>query len=290
MVINPDPEAFDRLLEYKLEPEIHSISRLQVFAKTVAQNYSGDEAYPIHVKLETGMNRLGFNVKELNAIIDLLAINPMLRVSSVCSHLAASDNPDFDDFTLFQITQLEEGAKQLTNYLGYTPMLHIANTSAITRFPSAQFDMVRLGIGLYGEANSPEERTDLKTVLRWFSRVSQIKQVEPGDSVSYGRSFVAQKPTTIATLPVGYADGFFRALSNGVGQVFAAGKKVPVVGKVCMDMIMVDVTGLDIKEGDVAELLGENCTATQMAEAAQTIPYEIFTHISARVPRVYTSE
>jgi alanine racemase len=290
MVINPGPESLARLITFRLEPEIHSVSRLRQFIKAVEQNHTGEEPYPIHIKLETGMHRLGMERKDMHELVAVITSSKAIRVASVFSHLAASDDPAHDAFTREQIGALENGAAKLTNALGYQPLLHIANTSGISRFPSAQLDMVRLGIGLYGAANAPVEQAELKTVLRWYARISQIKQLQAGESVGYGRSFVTEKPTRIATLPVGYADGFFRSLSNGVGQVFATSKKVPVVGKVCMDMIMVDVTGLDIKEGDVVEILGENCTVSEMAEAAQTIPYEIFTHISARVPRVYVSE
>jgi alanine racemase len=290
MVINPGPESLARLITFRLEPEIHSVSRLRQFIKVVEQNHTGEEPYPIHIKLETGMHRLGMERKDMHELVAVITSSKAIRVASVFSHLAASDDPAHDAFTREQIGALENGAAKLTNALGYQPLLHIANTSGISRFPSAQLDMVRLGIGLYGAANAPVEQAELKTVLRWYARISQIKQLQAGESVGYGRSFVTEKPTRIATLPVGYADGFFRSLSNGVGQVFATSKKVPVVGKVCMDMIMVDVTGLDIKEGDVVEILGENCTVSEMAEAAQTIPYEIFTHISARVPRVYVSE
>jgi alanine racemase len=290
MVINPGPESLARLITFRLEPEIHSVSRLRQFIKAVEQNHTGEEPYPIHIKLETGMHRLGMERKDMHELVAVITSSKAIRVASVFSHLAASDDPAHDAFTREQIGALENGAAKLTNALGYQPLLHIANTSGISRFPSAQLDMVRLGIGLYGAANAPVEQAELKTVLRWYARISQIKQLQAGESVGYGRSFVTEKPTRIATLPVGYADGFFRSLSNGVGQVFATGTKVPVVGKVCMDMIMVDVTGLDIKEGDVVEILGENCTVSEMAEAAQTIPYEIFTHISARVPRVYVSE
>lgn len=290
LVMNPDVMGFARMIEYHLEPELYSERMVREFLRVAEAEHTGSEPYPIHLKVETGMNRLGIESRDLNGVLEIIRGNSGVKVASIFSHLAASDNPEFDEFTRRQVSAFGNMAKAAEVKLGYPIMKHIANTSGVARFPEAQFDMVRLGIGLYGAANSTAEQQHLKTVSQWFTRVSQIKHIKSGESVGYSRGFVAEKPVTIATLPVGYADGYFRVLSNGKAEVVIAGNRAPVVGRICMDMLMVDVTNLTVAEGDVVELLGDNITVKEMATAAQTIPYEIFTHISGRVPRVYVSE
>ena len=290
LVMNPDETAFDRMIEYRLEPELYSLRIVEQFIDAVDKTHTSAEPYPVHLKVETGMNRLGLVEQELNDALAMIANSALVSVKSVFSHLAASDEPALDDFTNQQISTFNTLAAKTETTLGYTVIKHLANTSGVARFPQAQLDMVRLGIGLYGAANSKKEQSQLKVVTHWFTRVSQIKQIKAGESVGYSRSFVADKPTTIATLPVGYADGFFRLLGNGKGKVFVKGEEATVIGRVCMDMIMVDVTKIPVQTGDVVEILGEHISVMEMATAAQTIPYEIFTHISSRVPRVYISE
>ena len=290
LVMNPDPVAFARMIEYRLEPELYSERMVRQFLDVVAAEHTVALDYPIHLKVETGMNRLGIEEADLPNILDLLKINPTVKIVSVFSHLAASDNETLDGFTRQQIDRFTRLAALVEAAVEYPVLKHLANTSGVARFPEAQFGMVRLGIGLYGAANSQAEQQNLMTVTQWFTRVSQIKQIAPGESVGYSRSFVAEKPVTIATLPVGYADGYFRLLGNGNGEVLVSGQRAKVVGRVCMDMIMVDVTGIPVAEGDVVQILGETITPKEMAAAAQTIPYEIFTHISSRVPRVYVTE
>lgn len=289
MVMNPDQSSHRRMIEYDLEPEVYSVDQLRQFTNAVEQHFEG-ELFNIHLKLETGMNRLGFTETEIKPALDIITAQKRLRVISVFSHLAASDMPEYDAFTNQQIERFTAQAKTVESRLGYDVTKHIANTSAIARFKKAQFDMVRLGIGLYGEANSAEEKKNLQTVTRWLTRISQIKAIEKGESVGYGRSYIAKEKKLIATLPVGYADGYYRALSNGVGKVFVGGAFAPVVGRVCMDMIMVDVTGLNVQEGDEVELMGDRVTPHDLAKSIDTIPYEILTHISSRVPRIYLTE
>jgi alanine racemase len=290
LVMNPDPLAFARMIEFRLEPELYSERIVRQFLKAVEDEHTLALDYPIHLKVETGMHRLGIEEEDLDRVIGLLQMNQSVKLVSFFSHLAASDNPAHDDFTRQQIASFNTLAARIQSAFDYPILKHIANTSGVARFAEAQLDMVRLGIGLYGAANSEDEQQNLKIVSQWFTRVSQIKHIARGESVGYSRSFMADEPLTIATLPVGYADGYFRLLGNGVGHVAINGQRAPVVGRVCMDMIMVNVTGLHVAEGDVVEILGENSTALEMATAAQTIPYEIFTHISARVPRVYLTE
>lgn len=290
LVMNPDESAFQRMIEFKLEPELYSLRMVQSFLTVLAAEYHGADPFPVHLKLETGMHRLGLSETDLLPVLQKIKQEPLAKVQSVFSHLAASDMPLHDAFTKQQLALFTSMAQTCEQVLEYSPLKHIANTSGVARFPEAQFDMVRLGIGLYGAANSKTEQAQLKVVTHWHTRISQLKNLLPGESVGYARSFVADRPMTIATLPVGYADGFFRLLGNGKGHVAIGGKRATVVGRVCMDMIMVDVTDMPVHEGDVVELLGEYISAQEMAHAAQTIPYEIFTHISSRVPRVYVSE
>lgn len=287
MVMNPDVSAFSRMIEYDLEPEIYSIEQLNNFIQVVSVEASGQ--YTIHIKIETGMNRLGFSENELLPLLEILNKNKHIRLASIFSHLAASESGAHDGFTQQQISNFEHISGEISDQLGYKPLRHIANTSGILRHPQAQFEMVRLGIGMYGIGNSLHQN-NLKNVTKWLTRISQIKHLQSGDSVGYGRAFVAEKPMQSATLPVGYADGVFRSLGLGRGHVFVGGEIRPIIGNVCMDMIMVDVTGLRVDVGDIVEILGENHSVVQMALEAQTIPYEILTHISSRVPRVYITE
>lgn len=289
MVMNADPDSYARMIEYRLEPELYSLKTITLFLRILRQEYTAETPYPIHLKIETGMHRLGLEQNQIAEALQLLA-KAHVMVASIFSHLAASDAREHDDFSRNQISIFGRTTAQMIATLGYKPMLHIANTAAISHFPEAQLDMVRLGIGMYGISNNPKIAKHLKPVTRWLTRISQIKNLEIGDSVSYGRTFVATQKTTIATLPVGYADGFLRILGNGVGRVFVANSFAPVVGKVCMDMVMIDVTNLPVAEGDMVEILGENATATQMAAASNTIAYEVLTHISGRVQRIYITE
>lgn len=292
MIMNPAEESFDQILEYNLEPEIYSFATLRAFHRAVQQRAKGDTmiAVPIHIKIETGMHRLGFEASEMGRLVDEILAMPGIRVATAFSHLAASDDPNEEKFTRNQISTLESAAAELIEGLGYPVLKHILNSSGIHNYIDAQMDMVRLGIGLYGVTFVAWERHHLQRVSRLITKISQIHAIHPGDTVGYGRSFKADRSMRIATLPIGYADGIDRRLSNGRGEVWINGLRAPIVGRVCMDMIMVDVSTVDCKEGDDVEIFGEHISIYEFAERTGTIPYEILTSISSRVKRVYFQE
>ncbi len=286
MVMNPELAAHETIIQHDLEPEIYSFKILEGFSATVRKN--GLNQFPVHIKLDTGMNRLGFTGDEVEELIGTLKEHPEIYVKSIFSHLAASDRKEHDEFTQLQIRRFDEMSESLMTALTYPITRHLLNSSGIERFPHAQFDMVRLGIGLYGI--SAYNQGKMKNVATLKSRISQLKTVRKGNSIGYGRSSIAEKEMTIAVVPVGYADGLNRKLGNGVGQFAVMNNRVPVVGDVCMDMCMIDVTGLNISVGDEVEIFGEKNPVTELAEKINTIPYEILTGISQRVKRVYYQE
>lgn len=283
IVMNPDISSFPLMLQYYLEPEIYSFHILESFAQ--ATDRQGLSKIGIHIKLDTGMNRLGFLKNEIDALILTLKKYPSLYVKSVFSHLAGSDEAVHDDFTRQQINDFDEACQKLQSELGYAFIRHTLNSAGIERFPEAQFDMVRLGIGMYGVG--AKYAGHLQQVAALKSYVSQLKKVPAGVSIGYGRQGLAHHDLTIAIVPVGYADGLDRRLSRGVGRVLINGQKAPIIGNICMDMCMADVTGLEVAEGDSVELFGETYTMSDMATDVQTIPYEILTGISRRVKRIY---
>lgn len=288
MVLNPEPTAFDAITEHLLEPDLFSFEQLNAFEKHIQE--SGLKHYPVHIEIETGMNRLGFAVKDVQALVQRLKNNGFLKVQSVFSHLAASEDMVEDAFTLHQYELLQQAASQLKEGLGYAFLTHIANSSAIARFPELQMDMVRLGIGLYGVA-AKKTAKKLQPALTLKSTIAQLKPIQKGETVSYNRRGVATQKSTIATVRIGYADGYSRRLSNGVGYMLVNGKKAPVMGTVCMDMVMIDVTHIKgVKEGDDVIVFGNGLPVEELAKAMGTIPYEIMTGISQRVKRVYWSE
>ncbi|MFM9946558.1 MAG: bifunctional UDP-N-acetylmuramoyl-tripeptide:D-alanyl-D-alanine ligase/alanine racemase [Saprospiraceae bacterium] len=288
LVLNPEEAAFDNLLRYNLEPEIYSLTQLRQFAQFSAD---AGRAVAIHLKLDTGMRRLGFEAEDLEALLELLAAYPHLSVRSLFSHLAASEAPDHDDFTRSQIEQFEAQYELISEGIGYRPLRHILNSGGIERFPQAQMDMVRLGIGLYGIGATGAFSKRLKPVLSLKATISQIKQAVTGTTIGYGRRGRADQDKRIATISIGYADGLLRAAGNGHFSVLAGGKRAPIIGSVCMDMCMIDVTQIpDAKEGDEIEIFGDNLPVAELAAALQTIPYEVFTCISPRVKRVYVQE
>ena len=291
MVMNAAPETFSKLLEYNLEPELYSLSQLREFISYLKTHRKQSKA---HLKLDTGMHRLGFNQVDLPEVLDLLQANERqgrrpLEISSVFSHLAGADSAEFNDFSHQQAHKLTNYYEQITAALGYQPMRHLLNSAGILRFPEYQFDMVRLGIGLYGaEVNGMEQRA-LQPISTLKTTVSQVKQVPKGETVGYSRSGVAHQDIQLATIAIGYADGFDRRFSNGVGKVIIKGQLAPVVGRVCMDMTMVDATGIDVQEGDEAIIFGPERPISQLATDIGTIPYEILTNVSERVKRVFYS-
>ena len=246
--------------------------------------------YPVHLKLDTGMHRLGFEEKDLSDLKGIIKENKSLRIASIFSHLVATDNPEHDAFTRQQLSLFEKMAGEVSSDLGYKPLWHIANTGGIERLPESQFDMVRLGIGLYGVSANESERNQLRTVGQLKTVISQIKQITAGESVGYNRNFIAPQDMTIATIPMGYADGLKRSLSNGKGNVWIQGQPCPIVGNVCMDMTMVDISHLSCNEGDAVLIIGNIQHLEALAKASATIPYEILTSISQRVKRIYLEE
>ncbi|WP_264566275.1 bifunctional UDP-N-acetylmuramoyl-tripeptide:D-alanyl-D-alanine ligase/alanine racemase [Flavobacterium sp. N3904] len=288
MVLNPENTSFSAIIQHQLEPEIYSLKGLNAFLKIAEQKNLKD--FPIHIKLDTGMHRLGFETNTIDDLITTLKGSQTVKVKSILSHMATSDDLQHKDFAEYQINLFEKLSSQLMDELGISPIRHILNTSGISNFPQAQYDMVRLGIGLYGVSNDPEEQKYLENVGTLKSIISQIRTIQTGESVGYGRRFIANKESRIATIPIGYADGIARSWGNGVGFVTIKNKKAPILGSVCMDMLMVDVSEIDCKEGDSVVIFGESPTVTFMAEQLKTIPYEILTSISQRVKRVFYRE
>lgn len=289
LVLNAEPSAFHDLVNFRLEPEIYGFHQLKSFQEVVARE-GLNEPFPIHLKLETGMHRLGFEESQLKDMLELLQQTNVLKVVSAFSHLAASDDAAERDFTLGQIQKFERMTEVLQHGLGYEFIRHISNSGGISNYPEAHFDMVRLGVGLYGIGSNENDRQHLQVASELLATVSQVKQVEAGESVGYGRSFVADYTMSIAVVSIGYADGFRRSLSNGVGEVSIRGKRYPVVGRVCMDMVMIDVTDSDVQEGDKVEVFGQTISVYELSQKMDTIPYEVLTGISHRVKRVYFME
>lgn len=286
LVMNPEIHSYQLLIDYFLEPNIYSIALAEGFANEVKNNAIPE--FPVHIKLDTGMNRLGFkSVKELENLMEVLDKYPQLKVKSIFSHLVASDNPGFDAFTREQIGKFMELMQFLQQRIPYPVDRHILNSAGIERFPEYQFEMVRLGIGLYGVSSAG---FPLQPIGILKSTVSQVRQVMPGETVGYSRAGKIDAPAEIAILPLGYADGLDRKLGNGRGQVFIKNHRAPIVGNICMDMCMVDVTGLEVKTGDEAEFFGDHIHVEELADAIGTIPYEILTGISQRVKRIYIQE
>ncbi len=289
MVMSADEYSFDAMVNHSLEPELFSFPILEAFHQYIAQQ--GLPQYPIHLKINTGMNRLGFDVKEIDQLCQWLQHQKLLRVKSVLSHLAASEDKNEDAFTQHQVNLFTQTSNQIETALGYPVIKHIANTAAIRRNPNWQFNMVRLGIGLYGADNINDRELSLQTVATLKTTVAQVRQLKAGDTVSYNRSGVLTRDSIIATVRIGYADGYSRRMGNGNGKMFVRGSIAPTVGKICMDMCMIDVTDIPgVKAGDPVEIFGKHISIQEVAEAAGTIAYEIMTGISLRVKRVYIEE
>lgn len=290
MVMNPEEESFADMIRYQLEPDIYSFRIFDSFSSTVRAFGSGN--FPVHVEFDTGMHRLGFAESDINQLVERFnASDSVLRVRSIFSHLACSEDPAMDVFTNSQISKFKSWSKRLKAKLPYSDILcHILNSSGIARFPEAQMDMVRLGIGLYGISPDPDVQSHLKSVSTLKTKVSQLKDIPAGDSVGYNRRWIAERPSRIAIIPIGYADGFARRLGYGNGEVLVNGHKVKIIGSVCMDMSFADVTDIDCAEGDEVVIFGDAASIHRLAEVGDTIPYELFTSISQRVKRVYYHE
>ena len=285
MVLNPENSSFRAMIAYHLEPEIFSIMGLQAFLK-IAQQQNISQ-YPVHIKLDTGMHRLGFETHQISELCGILNNNNFVRVVSVFSHLAASDNKDFDNFTQLQFERFNAMFVQINKVLSMQPIRHILNTSGIFNYSERQMEMVRLGIGLYGIGNSEQECQVLENVSTLKTIISQIRDVAPQESIGYSRKFLVTKNIRVATIPIGYADGIRRAWGNEKGFVIINSQKATILGSICMDMMMVDVTNITCKTGDEVIIFGINPKITEMANVIGTIPYEILTGISQRVKRIF---
>ncbi|WP_316800810.1 bifunctional UDP-N-acetylmuramoyl-tripeptide:D-alanyl-D-alanine ligase/alanine racemase [Pedobacter frigidisoli] len=287
MVMSPEESAFEAIIKYQLEPEIYSIGILTSFINALS-DYDFD--YPIHIKIDSGMHRLGFDERETDQLMILLKESQRIKVKSIFSHLVASAEAEHDGFTQLQIDRFGVTAAKLIDSLGYRPLLHISNTSGISRWPDAQLDMVRLGIGLYGFDSGILANKGLQTTMVLKTTVTQVKELTAGETVGYSRRGVMPDGGKIATVKIGYADGYTRAFGNGTGKMLINGQLVPTIGSICMDMTMLDVTGIDVKPGDEAIVFNQEHSIMTLADQINTIPYEILTSISQRVKRVYFYE
>ena len=283
LVLHPLPVNFGLILERCMEPSIYSAKMLVEFIAFAERKKQKN--YPIHLKFNTGLNRLGFDKKDIVWISEQLQKTFSVKVKSIFSHLAASEDPSEDAFTKKQCFVFKSISEKLIGVLGYVPLLHALNTSGVLNYPEAQFDMVRTGIGIYGFGNSPEENKQLKPVASLKTVISQIHSIAPGESVGYNRSYKATDVTIIATLPLGHADGINRAFGNEVGWVTIQGKKAPIIGNVCMDMMMVDITLIKCQEGDEVVVFGTNPTAEELSISINSIAYELLTNVSGRIKR-----
>ncbi|MFD2512772.1 bifunctional UDP-N-acetylmuramoyl-tripeptide:D-alanyl-D-alanine ligase/alanine racemase [Pontibacter locisalis] len=286
MVMNPSTDSFSKIKHYNLEPEIYSLELLEALLKSVVATSS----YRIHLKLDTGMHRLGFLPEDFDALFSLLQQYPQVQVVSAFSHLAGADEALHNDYSQLQIANFKSMAAEVEARLGYQVTKHILNSAGIVRFPEHQMDMVRLGIGLYGVEATGVEQEALRPVSVLKTTVSQVKAIKKGQTVGYSRKGTADQDKKIATIAIGYADGYDRRFSNGVGHAIIHGRRCPVIGNVCMDMCMIDVTGLPVTAGDEAILFGPALTLVELAKSIGTIPYELLTNVSSRVKRVFYSE
>lgn len=285
LVLHPQKENFKSLIKYCLEPSLYSANVLEAFI-TVA-SLEKQKGYPVHIKFNTGLNRLGFEAKEIPYILAKLNKTETIKVQSIFSHLAASEDLNEKPFTCHQIAHFKDLTNKLTKNLDNKPLAHLCNTSGILNYPEAHLDMVRGGIGLYGYGNSEKENKNFKPIGTLKTVISQIHHIKKGASVGYNRSFISPCALRTATLPIGHADGIGRSYGNGNGFVYINGQKALIVGNVCMDMIMVNVTNIACVEGDEVIVFGQHNTAEALADSAKTISYELLTAVSQRIKRIY---
>lgn len=289
IVLGAEAHSFEAMIAYRLEPEIFNFHYLEQLSELLSQ-HSDIESFPIHIKLDTGMHRLGFDEADLPRLVAFIQQHPKLKIASIFSHLAAAEDPNEDDFTRGQIALFDKMSSFLISQFDYPILRHILNSAGISRFPEAQYDMVRLGIGLYGFSSVPQDQAHLQNTVTLRTVITQVKTIPANETIGYNRSYKTLKESKIAIIPIGYADGYPRELGNGVGKVFVAGRLVPIVGKICMDMCMIDVTGLEVKEGDEVIVYGDQNPLDKVAASIHRIPYELMTAISKRVQRIYIKE
>ncbi|MBI1344295.1 MAG: bifunctional UDP-N-acetylmuramoyl-tripeptide:D-alanyl-D-alanine ligase/alanine racemase [Terrimonas sp.] len=289
MVMNTEENSFDAIVEHHLEPVIYSKELMYAFGAFIRQE--GRQHYPVHIEVETGMHRLGFSIDELQPLADFLFPANLFKVQSIFSHLASSEDPKEDNFTAEQLRIFKQIAAVIEKKIGYSCLKHIANSAAIVRNPALQLDMVRLGIGLYGVDMAAQNKVDLQHTATLITTIAQVTQLRKGDTVGYNRKGIISRESVIATVRIGYADGYPRKLGNAVGSMMVNGQLAPTIGAVCMDMTMIDITGIPgVKEGDTVIVFGKDIPLQQVAAWSGTIPYEIMTGISQRVKRVYFEE
>ncbi len=284
LVLHPQPVHFNVLIKNRLEPSLYSPKVLKGFMEAARQN--NQKNYPVHIKFNTGLNRLGFSKNDVDYIIEQLGDSDELKITSILSHLAATEDPNEKRFTLKQIDTFTDITLDFEEKLGYGPLKHILNTSGIINYPEAQFNMVRSGIGLYGFGNDPKIDSQLRPVLALKTVISQIHKIEPLESVGYNRAYSPNDQRITATLPIGHADGIGRQYGNGRAFVNINGEMAPIIGNVCMDMIMIDVTDIPCAEGDEVVIFGKHPNADTFAAYGNTISYELVTAISQRVTRI----
>ena len=288
VVMNVDESSFDSIVNNNLEPVIFSMEQMKKFDSYL--KVQGLNKYPVHLEIETGMNRLGFTSSEIPRLKEVIT-NASFKINSVFSHLAASEEPEQDEFTNQQFEIFVACCKEIQNITGYTFLSHIANSAAIIRHPQMHLDLVRLGIGLYGVDSSGSNKLSLLPAATLKSVIAQLHHIKKGDSVGYNRKSRVNHDSVIATVNIGYADGYDRRLGNGAGCMYIKNQQAPVIGSICMDMTMIDVTGIPgIKENDEVIIFGKELTIADLASRIGTIPYEIMTGISQRVKRVYFEE
>jgi len=285
LVLHPQPINFETLIDRGLEPSLYNTTVFNHFIEIAAQKNQLN--YPVHLKFNTGLNRLGFGKNDIDYIISRLNETTAIKVKSVFSHLAASEDLSEKDFSLDQINRFKIISDEIINALDYVPMLHMCNTSGILNYPSAHLDMVRSGIGIYGYGNSEKENKNLRPIASLKSIISQIHRIDKGESVGYNRAYKSDGSNKTATIPVGHADGINRTYGNRKGWVIINGKKAAIIGNVCMDMLMVDVSNINCQEGDEVVIFGEGSRADKLTEENNTISYELITGISQRVKRVF---
>jgi alanine racemase len=288
LVLHPKSVSFKTIIDHCLEPSLYSTNILNTFHKVAKE--LNQENYPVHIKFNTGLNRLGFAENDIDYVVSKLTSDNTLYVKSIFSHLAASEDLDEQTFTKNQILNFNSIVDKFTKSIGYKPLTHICNTSGILNYSEAHFDMVRCGIGLYGFGNSEKENKNLIPIASLKSIISQIHLIEKGKTIGYNRAYKTSDSKKIATIPIGHADGIGRQYGNGKGFVSINNKKAFIIGNVCMDMIMVDITNIDCKEGDEVTIFDKNNTAEVLASTSGTISYELITSISQRVKRCYLNK
>ncbi|MBT8271847.1 MAG: alanine racemase [Flavobacteriaceae bacterium] len=285
LVLHPQPVNFTACIENCLEPSLYNTRTLRLFISEAENQNLND--YPVHIKFNTGLNRLGFREKDVDLVVSEISKSPAIRAKSIFSHLAASEDMKEREFSKRQIETFDKITDACISALGYRPLLHMCNTSGLLNYTEAHYDMVRCGIGLYGFGNSQKENRNLKPIASLKTVISQIHNIEDGETVGYNRAYTAKGLMRIATLPIGHADGIGRQYGKGKGYVTIHGKKSPIIGNVCMDMIMVDVSNIECNEGDEVVIFDPENTAEALGEQVGTISYEVITGISQRIKRLY---